>query len=94
MKKFVFICLLCFTILPCAADVSDYVQKMAQAEQRGLQCNLNQAFLYDSDDSDSQNSDDFYNEMIYQQYGSTESPAFNNHLQMNPNEANYGYQSN
>lgn len=41
--------------------------------------------------SDSQDSDDFYNELIEQNYGSNESPAFNNSSEMNPNEANYEY---
>lgn len=41
--------------------------------------------------SDTQDSDDFYNELIEQNYGSDESPAFNNNAEMNPNEANYGY---
>jgi len=47
---------------------------------------------YDAD-YDKQDSDDFYNELIEQQYGSNQSADFNGHSEMNPDEANYGYQS-
>lgn len=94
MRKSFFIILILLLASPCLADVSSYVQKMSQNEQQMLKQNLNQAFLYDADDSDTQNSDDFYNEMIYQKYGSNDSPGFNNSLEMNPNEADYAYHTN
>lgn len=46
----------------------------------------------DENDDDAQESDDFYNELISPDYGSDQSPAFNNRGDMNPNESNYGYE--
>jgi len=36
--------------------------------------------------------DIMYDETIYERYGSTESPAFLNREEMNPNEGDYGYE--
>jgi len=43
--------------------------------------------------ADKQDSDDFYNELINQEYGSDQSADFDGRAEMNPNEANYDYQN-
>ena len=45
----------------------------------------------ETEDDDSQGSDDFFYDEIYEQYCSNKSPAFNNRQNINPNESNYGY---
>lgn len=40
---------------------------------------------------DTQGSDDFFDEEIYDEYGSNKSPAFNNRQNINPNESDYGF---
>ena len=44
--------------------------------------------------TDKEGPDDFYNELIQEDYGSNQSPAFNNIDEINPGEANYGYSPN
>ncbi len=44
--------------------------------------------------SDVEGSDDFYNELINEDYGCNMSPAFMNRGDMNPNESDYGYGGN
>lgn len=48
--------------------------------------------LPNSKSQDKEGSDDFYNELIAPEYGSNQSPEFNNTEDMNPNESNYGYE--
>lgn len=49
---------------------------------------------YDSlQEKDKEGCDDFYNELIAPDYGSIESPAFNNRENINPNESSYDYGS-
>lgn len=47
-------------------------------------------------DTDPQGSesdwDRMYDETVYERYGSTESPAFLNRENINPNESDYGYE--
>jgi len=43
---------------------------------------------------DKEGPDDFYNELIQQDYGSNQSPAFDNTEEINPSESDYGYSSN
>lgn len=43
-------------------------------------------------DYDKQDADDFYNELIQQDYGSNQSADFNNNSEMNPNESDYAYE--
>jgi len=59
----------------------------------GAQQPKDQGLRTDNSNADTENSDDFYNEMIRQQYGSDLSPAFNNRENINPNESDYDYGS-
>jgi len=45
----------------------------------------------DNNDKDTEDQEDFFDEMIYQQYGSDQSPSFNNREKINPNESDYSY---
>lgn len=41
--------------------------------------------------SDTQDDDDFFNELIYPDYGSNQSSVFEGREEQNPNQSNYGY---
>ena len=87
MKKIIslFICLFSFVYPVCAQDVNPYTynNNTRQPKDQGLNT--------DNSTADMENSDDFYNEMIKQQYGSNQSPAFLNREDINPNEDSYDY---
>lgn len=70
-----------------AADANPYMPKYKTPKHNGG------GIPTDNTDADSEDSDDFYDEMIYEQYGSDQSPAFNNRENINPNESDYSYGS-
>lgn len=87
MKNFLRLTLFLYFIFPglstnCEAYSEPNLDaQMLKADRPGMQ----------KQSSDTQGSDDFFNEMIYEQYGSIESPAFMNRENINPNESDYGY---
>lgn len=82
LMSFLFLC-----SYPCVAFDSDAYSNIVKDRQ-----------MYNADNpkvqknsSDTEGSDDFYNELINEDYGCDMSPAFLNRENMNPNEADYGY---
>jgi hypothetical protein len=91
MKKIICLIVCVFSFLFVSPVFSqDFSQNMPQ---NGSRVQSTQGIPTDNNDSDTQDSDDFYNEMIYEDYGSNQSPAFNNREDINPNESNYGFGS-
>jgi len=91
MKKSIILvmCLLSFC-LSCpviAQDLNPYTYK------NNLHQHKDEGLTTDNSDADTQDTDDFYNEMINEQYGSNLSPDFNNRENINPNESDYSYGS-
>ena len=87
MKKFI---ILLFGIFLFSSPAIAQVRRNGglSADNTKQYSNSNQA----DPNADCEGDDDFYNELIEQNYGSTESSDFNNNSEMNPSEANYAFE--
>ncbi len=86
MKKIIL--LLCLLI---SAPVFSQEAEGFAANSQTISTPQEKSGSYKNGKNETQNSDNFFNELIYPDYGSTQSNYFEGRQDQNPTESNYGY---
>lgn len=95
MRIFAFLTVFSLICAPFAKadDVSCYIQKLSQREKQVLTQNLSSGILYGSENSNYQDTDSFYVELISPKYGSEQSYTFNGQIDSSSDNSNYNFNS-